>query len=184
MSVQVQPARFLAGSWRRRRRVRATAIPILLLLRQEDEQYKLIRACTLVQSMQRSRRCVWMPQRLEPAAALGAPASPGARCLASSLVAGICAGGLPRKGPEPVACASPLAPATRGRPHLDLGREAPRRGHAATAGPHLRRRSACRGAVAWHPPPRQEGRGERERGRGGQDGGERQARESRVRGLF
>ena len=116
--------------------------------------------------MQRSRRRVWMSQRLEPAAALGAPASPGARCLASLLVAGIYADGLPRKGPELVACASPLAPATRGRPHPHLGREAPRRGHAATAGPHSRRRSACRGAVAWHAPPRQEGRGEREREEG------------------
>jgi len=65
--------------------------------------------------------------RLDPAAASGDPAAPGAHCLVSSPVAGTRAGGF---------CAPPLAPATRGQPHPRLGQEPPRREPAARSPPH------------------------------------------------
>jgi len=87
---------------------------------------------------------------------------------------------------QPLRCVLPMGELQPRRRGLDAcfsptscSWEAPRRGHAATAGPHSRRRSGRRGAVAGHPPPHQEGRGERERererGRGGRERSERQA---------
>ena len=71
------------------------------------------------------------PRRLEPAASpirwWQGPASVAYRA----------------KGAEPMACAPPLAPATRGRPYPRLDREPPRRGHAARSPP---RKPAAPGA--------------------------------------